>query len=201
MSSASLLNPCPPRRTLRQGPGRTWDGNVAGTSKERNSPPRGSPAAPRVPSSWHGEEVTSGRGLRALRREVAFILTFYLVNNQLRTELAAERAGILSLVWIPEPLCWSQAQWLPLSSCPDLHAHAPRRPCPSPPCVSPRLPSVFPSGLPLLWAPTWSMLLSTATSHSWYCRHNRVTQNRKKSFMEGGKWTDKKRSRQTKKPR
>lgn len=71
-------------------------------------------------------------------------------------------------------------------------ANASRRPCPSPPCVSPRLPSVFPSDPPPSVHPHSQcyrapfLELGTQQGHT----------KQKKSFVEEGVWTDRKRRRQ-----
>lgn len=97
---------------------------------------------------------------------------------------------MLSLVWIPAPLCWSQAQRLPLSSCPDLHANAPHRPCASPPGVPQDCPLCSLRPAPQLGThivhvtePCYVpfLVLGTQQGHT----------KQKTSSMEGGERTDK----------
>lgn len=113
LGRGALLNLCPPgRKEAVTGLGRTWSGYMAGTSE---TPLRKRtlyfwflPQSQVCLRSWHGEEVTSGRRLRAVLGERWCFFSFFSINNWPKdTELVVDRAGILSQVWItPKPSCW-----------------------------------------------------------------------------------------------
>lgn len=72
------------------GPGKTWSGYMAGTSK---TPLRKRtlyfwvlPQSQVCLRSWHGEEVTSGRKPRAILGEKLCSFSFFSINNWPKTQ-------------------------------------------------------------------------------------------------------------------